>query len=1245
MLPAVSVIIPCFNQGQFVDEAVDSVLAQTYQNLEIIVVNDGSTDDETNQLLQHYDRPQTRVISTDNQGLAAARNNGIREAVGEYILPLDADDRIGPTYLEQAVRLLASRKELGFVYCQAQLFGAVETSWQLPEFSLEQMLLDNIIFCSALFRRSDWQEIGGYDESLLHGWEDYDFWLSLLETGRQVQRISEVLFYYRVSADSMVRARPRQHKLDTFVRIYHKHKSLFSDHIDIWLDKLLDVNETYHEAGLTFLTESCRQSADQQVRKIAVGTSRLEFQLSADVQCHDVIFSVADDYVAVRYVEISFESQDTQEPLAGWSVNADFEVKSLLIFCKENPQIQFTLPSEFGADSAGGKLVIRLEYLAFGRDCLPFLLQAVQQKSDSTLTGRQEAALQQKQKISSDRQIPLSWWEINISLFKLRLKAFKKYLFSRHFRIIKKSGLFDAAYYLQQDRDMSPLFIDPLTHYVETGWREGRNPNPLFESGWYRETYKVAEDQDPLLYFIEKGWQKGDKPDPLFFTLFYTDQYPESTRKGGNPLSHYLSRGWLEGKNPNPCFDTAYYLEHNPEIAELKQHPLFHYYHIGNPEHRSPMPFFDMHFYCEDNPKALTDWLFPLLHYYEHGADEGRSPNRFFDPAYYRSTYELHSLSGLELFLHYVNVGSRRQYRPSAFFDPQFYIDRYPEYKKTHAFPLSHYQEIGCFQGLYPCREVADLIRKPLISILTPVYNTDEQLLRRCIHSVVYQAYPHWELCLVDDGSSADYIRPLLEEYAAQDKRIKIYFQDENQGISAATNRAAELASGEYLAFLDHDDELTVDTLYAVADTVNRVDPDVVYSDEELVDRESRHLEWFYKPDFNPELLLCHNYITHFVVIRRSLFDRVGGLSLECTGAQDYDLLLKTTELAGRVHHIRQSLYKWRATETSTSVNHSQKDYADSAGLYALQAAVTRRGIQADVCSGQWQYYYDLRRLADKQPHVSIISLLPEDFQDTSFWLKVLTDPVRYLYFDIQLLCRAQVSSVGSGSLPVDLVDKVTCHEISDDESDAAALNRIAGLSRGEYLIFLRGGLVPQEEKWIETFLGYCRAEEYGIIGGMVIGGNGQVEDPALPDIKDMSCLMYRSFLVDGSFHSNGVTCPQNVIAVSFDYCMIPRSLFQKVAGFDTEIFPCCLYDVDLCLRLRSEGVEHVVTPFCSAVYQNQSKKRGDFFGGEKEKRIFQQRWQEILVRHPYYNEQRLLLGQDVSRDEWLHWVAGIDEG
>ena len=837
-----------------------------------------------------------------------------------------------------------------------------------------------------------------------------------------------------------------------------------------------------------------------------------------------------------------------------------------------------------------------------------------------------------------------SWWGAKKTLIKLRCKSLQYYLLNSHYRTLKKSGLFDAVFYLQQDEDMSPLHIDPLIHYVEQGWREGRNPNPLFESHWYRQSYHVPENYDPLLYYLEKGGREGENPGPLFFTSWYAETFSDCLEKGSTPLADYLHKGWLEGRAPNPLFDTDYYWRKHPEVVSSGGNPFVHFVKDGCYRGWNPSPFFDTSFYLEDNPAVAEMGICSLLHYYEFGAEEGCSPNRFFDPEFYQTRYQLEGLSRAELFIHFVNTGTRQNLRPSAFFDPEYYSATYVYSSDDFSHPLLHYQEQGVSLGYYPCRAVADLPQKPLVSILTPVYNSDELLLRRCIHSVLYQVYPHWELWLVDDGSSKAHIRPLLEEYAARDKRIKIYFQTENQGISTATNAAAERADGEFLTFLDHDDELTPDALFHVVDAVNTQDFDVFYSDEDLVDRESRHLERFYKPDFNPELLLCHNYINHLLVIRRSLFEKVGGLSTQCVGAQDYDLLLKVTEHTDKVYHLRRSLYKWRAMETSTSVNHGQKEYADAAGMRALQAAVQRRNIPADIRSGQWKFYYELRRRPEHQPLVTVIGLGREDPSETAAWLQRFFKHTEYQNLEMLLLSPLPVAALKTDNWINELTDRVTVHHMPSDESEAHAVNRVASRARGEHLVFLRQGVLPQEETWVGILLGYSLSEKCGVVSAMITRDEGRDKTPALPDVKDWSCAVFRSFLTRGSCHLNGVACPQNVLAVSFDCCMVRRLLFQEAAGLDVERFPGFLYDIDFCLRLRNKGVEHVVTPFCSVVCQ----RRGtvDTFTGEcdRERAVFQKRWRNILLHNPYYNEQRLLLEHGVSRDDWQHWVAGVEK-
>ncbi len=229
-MPRVSVVIPCYNQGMYLDEAVASVLNQTFADFEIVVVNDGSTDPSTIRLLAGYAKPKTRVLSIENQGLASARNRGIEAASGEYILPLDADDAIAPGYLEKAVAVMDSNPDVGIVYCLGELFGAEQRMIAAPEFSVRGMLFSNLIFASALFRRADWLAAGGYNPNMRYGCEDWDFWLSLIERERRAYRIPEILFRYRIKEGSMNASMDREKRLEMHLQIMRNHPGLFIDH-------------------------------------------------------------------------------------------------------------------------------------------------------------------------------------------------------------------------------------------------------------------------------------------------------------------------------------------------------------------------------------------------------------------------------------------------------------------------------------------------------------------------------------------------------------------------------------------------------------------------------------------------------------------------------------------------------------------------------------------------------------------------------------------------------------------------------------------------------------------------------------------------------------------------------------------------------------------------------------------------------------------------------------------------------
>jgi glycosyltransferase involved in cell wall biosynthesis len=487
-MPRVSVVIPCFNQGQFVDEAIQSVLAQTWQDFEIIVVNDGSTDSFTVKHLQQLNFPQTRVVHTENQGLPSARNNGIREAQGECILPLDADDRIGPTYLEQAVRLLDADPESGIVYCKAEYFGDRNGEWLLPDYSLEEMLLNNVIFCAAVFRKVDWDLVGGFDPEMVHGWEDYDFWLSLIERGRTVKRIPEILFYYRIRSDSMLRSREKKQKVEILVKIFHKHENLYKKHINILFDRLVDIKGAYLEAALFCREQNSEERRLLGSRKVDIQTNCLIFEQIALDGDAVLELCLVNEQAIISIKSVQMRSSDAVKEVSFQS-NAVLVDGSLHYFNSKKPLLTIC-PERSGQDKIC--LTVELDYLIIGEAAPEHLIKKLNQE---LATAR--PALAGLQEYISRKTAAQS--------FSLKTIAEKLLLFctSRAYRVILRSGLFDQKFYLNQYPDVFFQKVDPLIHYCKIGWQENRRPNASFDPEAYRKTCEVPAGINPLLYYLE----------------------------------------------------------------------------------------------------------------------------------------------------------------------------------------------------------------------------------------------------------------------------------------------------------------------------------------------------------------------------------------------------------------------------------------------------------------------------------------------------------------------------------------------------------------------------------------------------------------------------------------------------------------------------------------------------------------------------------------------------------------------
>jgi glycosyltransferase involved in cell wall biosynthesis len=267
----VSIVIPCFNAGECLKEAVQSALEQTHDDIEIIIVDDGSSEERTLEILATSKWPKTTVLRQANGGPSVARNRGVTAATGEYILPLDADDRIHSSYAAKAVAALKGHANVGIVYCKAQKFGVEEGVWKLPPYTLNELVIDNVIFCTGLYRKSDWSLVGGYNESLRHGMEDYEFWIKLVHLGRDVHQLDELLFFYRVQKNSRTTSFMANNAIivSTYADIFRANKEFFAANAELLFEHRFRLCDELNRYRLRYGKIEALLARHQWLRKLA----------------------------------------------------------------------------------------------------------------------------------------------------------------------------------------------------------------------------------------------------------------------------------------------------------------------------------------------------------------------------------------------------------------------------------------------------------------------------------------------------------------------------------------------------------------------------------------------------------------------------------------------------------------------------------------------------------------------------------------------------------------------------------------------------------------------------------------------------------------------------------------------------------------------------------------------------------------------------------------------------------------
>ncbi len=530
----------------------------------------------------------------------------------------------------------------------------------------------------------------------------------------------------------------------------------------------------------------------------------------------------------------------------------------------------------------------------------------------------------------------------------------------------------------------------------------------------------------------------------------------------------------------------------------------------------------------------------------------------------------------------------------------------------------------------------------PLISIVVPVYRTPQEYLREMIESVQSQSYENWELCLADGSGGWKETEGILQEFGERDKRIRYQILDENRGIAGNTNAALSMARGEWVGLLDHDDVLEPSALYEVVRAINEhPEADVVYTDEDKVTMDLQmHFEPHLKPDFSPDLLRSNNYICHFFLVRRRLAERVGGLSSEYDGSQDYDFILKCTEQAGEIVHLPRILYHWRSHPASTAENPESKLYCFEAGKRALKAHLKRMDTEGTVeLNREHPGYYHVTYPVKGEPLVSILIPNKDEKETLCACIRSIREKSTYRNYEIIILeNNSETGEIRRYYRQLE-DDGVRVVQWKGKFNFAAVNNFGVSHAKGEYLIFLNNDTEVIAPDWIEGMLGNCQRPEVGVVGAKLYYADGTVQHAGVVMKLAGVCGHVLCGLegFDPGRDARAVV-QQNYSAVTAACMMTKKTVFDAVSGF-SEVFQVAYNDVDFCLKVREQGFLVVWNPRVELTHY-ESKSRGYETTPEKaerferEKALLTERWPMYMEQgDPYYNPNLTLTAPDCSID------------
>jgi GT2 family glycosyltransferase len=532
--------------------------------------------------------------------------------------------------------------------------------------------------------------------------------------------------------------------------------------------------------------------------------------------------------------------------------------------------------------------------------------------------------------------------------------------------------------------------------------------------------------------------------------------------------------------------------------------------------------------------------------------------------------------------------------------------------------------------------------KRPLISVLAPLYNTPEAFLRRCIESVREQIYSNWELCLVDDASPGAHVASICAEYARNDKRIKFLRRDVNGHIAAATNSALELASGDFVALLDHDDELAPHALYMIAAELdNDPDLDLIFSDEDKIDERGHRFDPWFKTDWNYDLMLSQNAVVHLAVYRRTKLRDIGGFRPGFDGGQDYDVTLRFSERTTpkKIKHIPFILYHWRAASGSVALAETEKIYPYEAAARAIQEHLDHSRKVARVSLEAHLGYYRVRwALPTEPPRVTIIIPTKDRVDLLRVAIQSVIETTLYKNFDLLVVNnRSERPETMEYFSQIARLRNVLVVDYREPYSFAALNNWAAKQTDAPLIAFLNNDVEVITPEWLTEMVSHALRPEVGAVGAKLFYPNGTIQHAGLVvGIGGLAGHPHVGLPRDTLGYFGRAACIQQFSAVSAACMVIRREVFFEVGGFDEKNFAIAFNDVDIGLRLRQTGYSIVWSPYAQLFHHESASlglpsgegRRNQFLA---ESSNFKRIWAKAIAHDPFYNPNLTDTGGDFT--------------